>query len=82
MAISDIEDKLVGVPWRTCATCHYMAERGDEWADTLRGLLRNRGVKFKDIAAELRGDPDEPDIPEDALSRHARGLCKARESLR
>lgn len=82
MALSDIEEKLAGVPWRTCAVCHHMADRGDEWAFTLRRLLSNRGVKFKDLAKSLADDPDEPDIPWEALSRHARAGCAAKESLR
>lgn len=83
MALSDIEAELTGeIPWRTCAVCHHMEERGDEWAERLRRLLRNRGVKFKELADELAGDPEEPTIDWQALSRHARGICAAREKLR
>lgn len=83
MALSDIADRLTsGVPHRTCAVCHYMTERGDVWAERLRRLLADRGVPFKDLADALRDDPDEPDLHRDTLSRHARGLCAAREVLR
>jgi hypothetical protein len=83
MALSDIEAQLTDVvPHKTCAVCHWMAERGDEWADKLRGLLSNRGVKFKDLADKLRDDPDEPNIPAQALSRHAQRGCAAQERLR
>lgn len=82
MALADIEDKLAGIPWRTCAVCHYMNENGEEWATRLRRLLSNRGVKFRDIADELENDPDEPTIPVQALSRHANAGCSANERLR
>lgn len=79
MALSDIE---AGIPWQTCGVCHHMSERGETWSDTLRRLLANRGIKFKDLARALRDDPDEPTIPWETLSRHARGGCKANEVLR
>lgn len=82
MGLADIEDELTGVPWRTCSVCHYMSENGEDWAERLRRLLRNRGVKFKDIAKALRDDPDEPNIPWETLSRHAQEGCAARERLR
>lgn len=84
MALSDIEAELTSdaVPWRTCAVCHHMAERGEEWADRMRRLLANRSVKFRELARMLATDPDEPTITWDALSRHARAGCAAREQLR
>lgn len=83
MALTDIEADIASpVPWRTCAVCHHMSERGNTWAETMRRLLGNRAVKFKDLAKRLAEDPDEPEIPVDALSRHARGGCAAREFLR
>jgi hypothetical protein len=83
MALDQIEAELTGgVPHRTCAVCHYLSERDAEWGKRLRALLANRGVKFKDLARALRDDPDEPDIPEKALSRHAQEGCLARERLR
>jgi hypothetical protein len=39
-------------------------------------------VKFVDLERELKADPDVPSLHRDALSRHARGLCAAREVLR
>ena len=83
MALEDIEADLTGVvPWRTCAVCHHISERDQAWGERLRRLLANRCVKFRDLAKKLAQDDAEPDIPEDALSRHARGLCAAKEVLR
>lgn len=84
MALADIQQQLAAddVPWRTCAVCHHMDDRGEEWADQLRRLLSNRAVKFKDLAAALEADPDEPTIPWGTLSRHARAGCDAKERLR
>jgi hypothetical protein len=83
MALADVASRLTNdVPHKTCTTCHYMAERGDEWAETLRSLLRNRSIRFKDIADELYNDPDEPTIPWKSLSRHANRGCSAQEQLR
>lgn len=83
MALADIESKLdPEIPWRTCAVCHHMSERGEEWATRLRRMLANRGIKFVDLATELADDPDEPSIPAKALSRHAQRGCSANESLR
>lgn len=83
MALSDIEAKFTNpIPHKTCAVCFYMDELGDEWASRLRGLLSNRAIRFRDLAHELYDDPDEPDIPEKALSRHAQRGCAAQEKLR
>jgi hypothetical protein len=83
MALTDIEAKLdPAIPHKTCAVCHYMDERGEEWADKLRVLLRNRGIKFTALADALYEDPDEPEIPAKALSRHAQRGCSAQEQLR
>lgn len=83
MALADIEtDFTEGVPWRTCAVCHHLAQRDEEWGARLRRLLSNRGIKFRDIAKALSDDPDEPTIQWEALSRHARSGCAAKESLR
>jgi hypothetical protein len=83
MALSDIETQLAAeIPWRTCAVCFHVSERGEEWAERLRRLLANRGVRFKELAAALEADPDEPTIEWSALSRHARGGCSAKETLR
>jgi hypothetical protein len=83
MALSDIAAKLdPSVPHKTCAVCHHMDVRGEEWAEKLRDLLRNRGVRFRDLAQALADDPEEPDIPASTLSRHAQRGCSANESLR
>jgi hypothetical protein len=83
MGLSDIETELVaGVPAGKCAVCHWLSERDEAWGASLRRLLANRGIQFKALAKKLADDPDEPDIPWDALSRHARAGCAARESLR
>lgn len=82
MALQDIEAELTGIPWRTCAVCHYLSERDEAWGERLRRLLANRGVKFKDLAKRLHDDPEEPNIPWQALSRHAQAGCSADEHLR
>lgn len=85
MALSDIAVALTdpaSVPHRTCATCHALNGMKPAEADTLRGLLADRGVKFRDLADALRDDEDSPTIAWEALSRHARGQCGAREKLR
>lgn len=82
MALEDIALSLDAVPHKTCIVCHHMADRGDEWADKLRVLLRNRSVRFKDLADALYHDPDEPTIPWKSLSRHANRGCAAQEQLR
>ena len=83
MALSDIETELVtGVPAGTCIVCHYLSEKDDEWGARLRRLLANRGIQFRALAKKLADDEDEPSIPWESLSRHARGMCAARESLR
>jgi hypothetical protein len=83
MALQDIEAELASeIPWRTCAVCHHLAERDEEWGKALRRLLGNKGIGFKKLEAHLAADPDEPSIPWDALSRHARAGCSAKEHLR
>lgn len=83
MALADIEAELAAeIPWRTCAVCHHLSERDEEWGARLRRLLGNKGIGFKALEAKLAADPDEPTIPWDALSRHARAGCSARERLR
>jgi hypothetical protein len=76
MALSDVAANFdSGVPWRTCATCHALSGMSEDDAAVLVGLLSNRNVRYKELAAELRRDPDSPTIEWDALSRHARGEC-------
>lgn len=83
MALQDVASSLTDeIPWRTCATCHALAGMNEDDAATLRRLLADRGVQFKKLAQALYDDPDSPAIPLDSLSRHARGLCSAREVLR
>jgi hypothetical protein len=85
MALADVASNLTepdGLPWRTCGTCHALAGMTDTDAATLRKLLADRNVKFVDLAKALADDPDSPSIEHHALSRHARGLCSAREVLR
>lgn len=83
MALSDVAARMTDeVPWRTCSTCHHLEQMSTDDANTLRALLADKGVRFKDLARELADDPEAPTIPWEALSRHARGGCAAREHLR
>lgn len=83
MALADIEAELTSeIPWRTCAVCHHLAERDADWGARLRRMLSNKGIGFKALEAKLAEDPEEPNIPWDTLSRHARAGCSARERLR
>ena len=84
MGLQDVAATVTdgGLPWRTCATCHALDTMPDADAAVLRSLLADRRVKFTDLAKALAADEEAPTIPHDALSRHARGLCSAREVLR
>jgi hypothetical protein len=85
MPIKDIAANLTdpdALPWRTCGVCHALAGMNDTDAQTLRGLLADRRVKFTELAKALAEDPDSPTIDRQALSRHATGGCSARENLR
>ena len=71
-----------GIPWRTCQVCHALASIDPTEADALRSLLRGK-MRYSEISTLIRDDPDTPlDLDPDALSRHARGNCSARERLR
>ncbi|WP_107768468.1 hypothetical protein [Nocardioides terrigena] len=83
MALDNIAATLTsGLPHQTCGTCHALAQMSDEDAATLRGLLGDRSVKFKTLADAMRDDEDTPTVEWQALSRHARGGCSAKEHLR
>ena len=83
MALADVAATLKGgLPHRTCATCHALADMSDEDVATFRALLADKSVRFKALAAALEADDEVPSVPADALSRHARGDCAARERLR
>lgn len=84
MALADVAANLEagGLPHQTCGTCHALAGMTPEDAATLRRLLADRSVRFSNLAVALERDPDSPSIPADTLSRHARGMCSAREVLR
>lgn len=86
MALSDVAANLTEpadtLPWRTCATCHALEGMTDGDAAILRGLLADRNVSFTRLEMKLEDDPDSPNIARDALSRHARGLCAAKDRLR
>lgn len=83
MALADVAANLVGgLPHKTCGTCYALAQMSDEDAATLRGLLADRSVKFKDLANAMHKDAETPSVDSAALSRHAQGGCSAREFLR
>lgn len=83
MALTDVASSLTAsLPHKTCGVCHALACMEPDEAGILRDLLRDRGVRFVDLAKALAEDADSPSIPVDALSRHARGMCSAGERLR
>ena len=84
MALKDLAANLGQsvAPYGICATCHALENMAAEDATTLRALLADRGIRFKDLAGALEADNDSPTIHWEALSRHARGGCTAREKLR
>lgn len=84
MALADIAAKAQGspTPHQTCATCHALATLPKSEAKHLRDLLANPKVRYRELADALAADAESPTIPWEALSRHARGHCSARERLR
>lgn len=84
MALSDLAAQVKDqIPWRTCQVCHALAGIPADEAAGLRALLSNTGLKFTEIQKMVADDPDTPlQLGVDALSRHARGRCEAREVLR
>jgi hypothetical protein len=85
MALSDIAKAASTadpLPWRTCAVCHALATIPADEAQGLRDLLRGK-LRYSDIRDLIAQDADTPlQLDVDALSRHARGRCAAREVLR
>lgn len=82
MALADLENRR-NTPWQTCETCHALANLPKDKAKRLRALLANELVRYAELETELATDPDwQVRIPREALSRHARGICKAKERLR
>lgn len=83
MALSKLAATVVEkVPWRTCVVCHALASIPPGEAEGLRTLLRSN-LTYRDISALIAADPDTPlVIDRQALSRHARGECAAKERLR
>lgn len=84
MALADIAAKAqqVGIPHQTCATCHALSTLPKSEAKHLRDLLSNPTVRYRELADALAADDESPTIPWEALSRHARGHCSARDRLR
>lgn len=83
MALSDVAATLAtGLPHQTCGTCHALAQMSGEEAATLRRLLADKSVRIKALADAMRADEDTPTVEWQALSRHARGGCAAKEHLR
>ena len=85
MAISDIRKgstprRRRETPWQPCATCALLADITPAEAKHIRALLADPEVRYSWLAEQLeeRGKP----VDWQALSRHARGICSAREKLR
>lgn len=82
MAISDLIERG-NVPHKVCATCHHLESLPPDKAKKLRAALSNTTVRYRELQTELATDPDFLlDIDSASLSRHARGICGAREKLR
>lgn len=85
MAISDIAAQARQAPdeapWRTCQVCHALDTLPTTEAAALREILASR-MRYSEIESQLADDPEAPNLHRDALSRHARGNCGARERLR
>lgn len=70
-------------PWRTCAVCHALESIPEDEAAALRAMLADPEWRYTELSAKLAVDEDTPlDLPDDTLSRHARGRCGAKERLR
>ncbi|GAB3776731.1 hypothetical protein FB382_004380 [Nocardioides ginsengisegetis] len=84
MALSELAATVnAELPHRTCQVCHALAGIPTAEAAGLRSLLANPGLKYTAISDMVAADPDTPLLLHpDALSRHARGRCGAREMLR
>ena len=82
MAIADIAATSPAVPWQTCQVCHALDTIPAAEAAALRALLAGT-MRYSELSDALAADPDTPlTLHPDALSRHARGRCVAREKLR
>lgn len=83
MSLADLAaQNHTGPPWRTCVVCHALDTIPETEAEGLRSLLRGT-MRYAEISSRIAADPDTPlDIDRQALSRHARGQCGAREVLR
>lgn len=81
MAISDLlnraQTKIVKGP--PCTVCALLADLPEPEAAALRALLSSR-IPYSELSKGLLEEG--VDITPGTLSRHARGLCEARERLR
>lgn len=82
MAIADIRKRATENPtrWQTCSTCELLDALDDSEARELRALLADKSVRYQWLADQLAMDGHAIDWQ--PLSRHARGICSAREKLR
>lgn len=83
MAMDDVAATLTsGIPHQTCGACYALSQMSNKDAAKLRALLSDKRVKMKPLAAAMCSDPETPDVEWQALARHARGGCSAKENLR
>lgn len=78
MSLADLAEE--SLPWQTCAVCHTLETLDTAKADLLIGLLSNANVRYSHIAAAAADEG--LNLEAEALSRHARGICKAKVRLR
>lgn len=78
--LSQLADRADGAAWKQCHTCAILEQLDPTSADHLRRALANPLVQYAEIRDALLEDGI--DVSPFSLSRHARGLCDARQVIR